>query len=264
MLIPPIPTFSTALILLLLSACSDSGGTGGKGADPPDTRDGGASESTNDDGGGVVPPSGDGDGEPTAPIWADMALPAADTIDLTLGGLNEDLAPPDACLFANEPSIACIDFVGEFDGVRFEGCSGNPTSAASRDAHTFGCRATLASGNELRIGAKLSVARLGDLPGSLLYTSPPDTDEDTGVSVTHTSPKYYTFAEDTHDVDARLAAVSGLGPGSGNIEVSGFERGTFALTAVPRDDCVPDADGQGCATVRIRGNFTARTVWSAQ
>jgi hypothetical protein len=65
---------------------------------------------------------------------------------------------------------------------------------------------------------------------------------------------------DTHQIEIRIAGEAFLGPGRSAGNTSEFARGVFAVSLTPLPTCMPDAEGLGCDTVRLRGTFSARTL----
>jgi hypothetical protein len=207
---------------------------------------------------------GSGDGATDAG-WQGAALPSLDGVDLGLGGLNQDLAPSGDCLSDIETYAVCLDLNGEFDGQRFERCDTfSQTAGTGLGNHGFGCDVQLPSGALLEVSVNFSADLIGMLPSTFSFAAPPQQSRSADVyaDVSWDGGQYFNTSQAREDgdimTDVRLSAVAGYGPGALPGAVSQFERGSFALTATPTASC--DPAGNACHRVRMRGNFTARTV----
>lgn len=258
-----------ASLIVLCGACGKDGSTSedhdaGRGEGPSDSGGPGAQDAGQD-------ASGDGDGDSDSDA-GNSSLdsgpgepPSLDDVDLTLGGLNQDLPePPLNCLGMEEPSSGCISFTGEYNGTPFEGqCQGPSASVGTGGGQrNIGCRTDLADG-EFRVVVLLGEDLVAPLPRAFALSAAPDGSGLTAVHVYHYGRMFFSGTQQAaavHVYDPRVAGISYFGPGWSDTYMSEFQRGVFATTVEPKADCVPDASGFGCDTVRIRGSFSARTV----
>jgi hypothetical protein len=238
------------------------GVAGGVGASNGGTRagtGGGNGGSTASSGG--RPGSGGSAGTGGAVI---QSPPSLGGIDLGLGGLNADLVPATDCLSKDQPTIGCVTLVGDFGGQRFDGCvQWNVSTSSGLGQRSIQCYIDQ-GGDRLEVVIVMSYALTAALPGPFHFSSPPDVDADTFVSVSRSrgGTGYFNTATSAgdghHHLDMRMAGVAWVGPGYGNIRASMFARGAFALVATPTSTCASADGGYACDVIRVRGNFTAR------
>lgn len=199
-------------------------------------------------------------------------------VDLTLGGLNQDLPePPDDCLTAPEPSGfsgGCLDWTAEYNGTLVQSASFCTTGAERAYVYAGNLRFARCYGSppmpELGIGVALGDGALGPLgsPYKVFTVSGPPVDfETTGYIYMQDEARNLVTYEvsrtnimDTHDYSFRIAGVSNPTEPYDTQKHPETLKGVFAATATPKAGCVPDASGFGCDTVRVRGSFFVRSL----
>lgn len=223
-------------------------------------RDGSAESETDGSSGG------DGDGESGGPDGGPGQPDAGaslDDIDLTLGGLNQDLpAPARDCLQTLEPSLVCLSFTGDHIGAPIAATCDTGSSGSNGTSRNLECTVDTAAG-KVRVVIRLAAALVAPAPRAFEFFSPPTNDPNTSVRVYVSDRNVNTGGKEallSHDLQVAVAGLSYHGPGWNPSRTSEFERGTFAITSTPKAGCVPDDMGFGCDSIRIRGVFSARTV----
>jgi hypothetical protein len=283
-------------------ACGDgsSPGTQGTGGDGSSGGAGGASLSTGGSGGGTAGLAGMGSGASggfggtsgTSGMGGTSAstggTPAAtggtsggsggggapdlSGLDLTLGGLNQDLPVPSLdCTVGPTPTNGCMSWTGEYNGARVDGSCQDTVRRAYfyiDKSRAMECDFSLSPKDAFGVALSLGVSSMGSPPPhAFSLNAPPQPDVDAAgflalfrdtrnLSVDAAG----TFDQGvTHDFTWRVTGASADVPGLAAGKTSEAVMGVFAVTFEPKPSCAPDASGFGCDRIRVRGTFYVRT-----
>jgi hypothetical protein len=193
-----------------------------------------------------------------------------DDVDLTLGGFNQDLPTPmHDCLDGKEYE-GCVSFSGEYNGapldVRYMDTSVGVVLLSADSSRRVGCHADLSAEDEFFVSLTFGASLFSELPTTFELVPPLDARLATYVSFSRDRRKLLSHSDDqfvlgeTHKIESRMTGEGFLGPGRSAGNTSEFTRGVFAVSLTPLPTCMPDAEGLGCDTVRLRGTFSARTL----
>jgi hypothetical protein len=236
----------------------------GAGAGVPGAGASGAAGSSAGGSGGTAGMAGGIDMVDTVP-------PAVSTFDVS--GLSADLAPPsggDSCLETPFTDVGCLTMSGEYNGEPFDFECVNSSGPIVRtflpqdSLRVVGCGQEFAGGElylSVLLGAPLFAA---PLPSEFSVLNSPDAEMSSQIAFEHEARALGTHEADgfamaaTHTFEARIAGENWLAGVSDY--PSELARGAFAASLTPLPTCMPDADGLGCDTVRLRGTFNVRTV----
>ena len=181
-------------------------------------------------------------------------------VDLTLGGLNQDLpAPPGDCMNSDGSENRCLAVSGVYNGAAFQiACKERELDYYGGDPPRVGCEGAAPEGD---ITVTLELARdlvwrptkLIQVDGDARYTH---------VSVSHWERKFATHPSGvftlaaTHTLTSRVRGISESPPFASTPSFNWKMRGVFALSVVPKPDCVPTSAAP-CDEVRLRAAFFA-------
>jgi hypothetical protein len=194
-----------------------------------------------------------------------------DEVDLTLGGLNQDLpAPTQDCLETLQTHDGCLAMSGEYNGEAIDFECGIAMAAIQvayfgmNGSRQIGCGLELAPEGEFRIALIVGEPLFGMLPTALEGDS--GDGSQSLVSLfrpgrelqSHSGQEYLLSATHTHQ--SRIAGEAFLGPGHSEENTSEFARGAFAVSLTPLAGCAANAEDLGCDLIRLRGTFSARTI----
>jgi hypothetical protein len=269
-----------ASLLCLLTACGsaatspmagDAATTPGDGDAQQDEE---ALDGSSGDGDAGKPGNADSGQGSTSDAGHDASTkpPSLDDVDLTLGGMNADLAAPltDCLHFPKLPFVSCVSVSGEYNGVPFTAdCPDSVYSGAGSDdvgRYIASCSFREAGvpntkNNEVLLYVSAALSR--PAPKTYEFGQAVDLERDSRVLVKFPLRKFGADSEDPRASQVQHIRGAGEvfdGPGRSAGATSRFIRGTFATTITPTPDCVPDADGFGCDSVRLRAVYYARSV----
>jgi hypothetical protein len=261
-------------------ATGGSGGTSGGASGGAVGTGGGATGggATGGAGSGGVPASGGAGGETggvssggTAGTGGSSGGSSLADVDLTLGGLNQDLPTPstDCLALAKAPLVGCLSVTGSWMGesvdVTCQDAKG-PASAGTQPPDRFvGCDATLPSGNAIEIIVRLGGDLVAPLPKAFSFAIPPGSDVHTRMDLTDVTRGYISHSGDafalagSYEEKAAVAGLADVEPGIRTGTTSEIEKGTFALTLTPTAGCQSGTAFE-CKPIRLRGSFLGRTV----
>ena len=206
----------------------------------------------------------DGNHAGPAPTLAD--------VDLTLGGLEQDLPPPAVdCTREQTPISGCISWTGEYNGAPVHGGCGDVATAITYPGtqRVSVCSVPLAANDSFDVVLGIGSASWGSPPPrAFTMSSPPVPDPTVGRLELSRDARGFTtqnhsFSSETPDYTWRVAGVTGVVPGNPNSpsqKNSEIAMGAFAGIFRPKPGCTPDGSIYGCDSVRVRGTFNVRAL----